>query len=116
MLFASPSHVMLPSLFSSSSSSSSQLPVMMTFDQVLDNVEARFLYNLPLHEIENVERLFFQIEQAYWYYEDFFADKYNYLPHFSTLKSFANQIFKHCDLLKKVEDKFNELFLGMMIG
>ena len=109
---------MLPSLFSSSSSSSSssQLPVMMTFDQVLDNVEARFLYNLPLHEIEHVERLFFQIEQAYWYYEDFFADKYNYLPHFSTLKSFANQIFKHCDLLKKVEDKFNELFLGMKIG
>jgi len=115
MLLASPSHVMLPSVFSSSSSSS-QLPVMMTFDQILDNVEARFLYNLPLHEIENVERLFFQIEQAYWYYEDFFADKYNHLPHFSTLKSFANQIFKHCDLLKKVEDKFNELFLGMKIG
>ena len=81
-----------------------------TLEQVLDDVEARFLYNLPNSELEHTERLFFQIEQAYWFYEDFKADVYAHLPHFSNLKSFATKLFSHSALLAKAGDKFQELF------
>lgn len=81
-----------------------------TLEQALDDVEARFLYNLPKSELEHTERLFFQIEQAYWFYEDFKADVFSNLPHFSTLKSFATKLFSHSALLSKAGDKFQELF------
>jgi mRNA-decapping enzyme subunit 2 len=42
---------------------------IMTLDQALDKVEARFIYNLPESELCHIERLFFQIEQAHWFYE-----------------------------------------------
>lgn len=79
-------------------------------DEALDDVESRFLYNVPVEYLQQVDRLFFQIEQAYWYYEDFKADLNPVLPHFSNLKTFATKIFSHCPLLHKVEDKFQELF------
>lgn len=81
-----------------------------SLEAALDDVEARFLYNLPESELSSPERLFYQIEQAYWYYEDFKADVYSHLPHFSTLKSFAVKIFNHCDLLKNMSDRFTEIF------
>ena len=36
----------------------------LTLDQALDDVETRFLYNLPESEISQADRLFFQIEQV----------------------------------------------------
>ena len=56
--------------------------VFPTLDMALDDVEARFLFNLPESELKSLDRLFFQIEQAYWYYEDFKADVHDHLPHF----------------------------------
>jgi hypothetical protein len=41
----------------------------MTFDEALEKVETRFIYNLPETELAHIERLFFQIEQAHWFYE-----------------------------------------------
>jgi hypothetical protein len=41
----------------------------MSFDEALEKVEARFIYNLPETELAHIERLFFQIEQAHWFYE-----------------------------------------------
>ena len=87
-----------------------QSPNFPTLEQAIDDVEARFLYNLPRNELEHTERLFFQIEQAYWFYEDFKADVYNHLPHFSSLKAFATKLFAHSALLSKAGDKFQELF------
>eukprot|EP01031_Cornospumella_fuschlensis_P031744 gene31744-38369_t len=81
-----------------------------TFQEALFDVEARFLYNLPDSEINQADRLFFQIEQAYWYYEDFKADRYPSLPHFKNLKAFATRIFEHCELLKGKTNQFNKLF------
>ncbi|RYH00518.1 NUDIX domain-containing protein [archaeon] len=81
-----------------------------TFEEALFDVEARFLYNLPENEINQTDRLFFQIEQAYWYYEDFKADRYPSLPHFKNLKGFAVRIFEHCELLKGKTNQFTKLF------
>jgi mRNA-decapping enzyme subunit 2 len=79
-------------------------------DDALIDVETRFLYSFPENELNKADRLFFQIEQAYWYYEDFKADRYSHLPHYSNLKSFAKLIFEHCELLKSKTDSFQELF------
>lgn len=83
---------------------------LTSLDQALEDVEARFLYNLPESELNQVDRLFFQLEQAWWFYEDFMADVNPALPHFKYLKVFAEKIFNHCPLLSQSQDKFVELF------
>lgn len=81
-----------------------------TLDDALEDVEARFLYNLPETELLQVDRLFFQLEQAWWFYEDFMADVNDALPHFKQLKTFAERVFSHCPLLSKSNSQFTELF------
>jgi len=82
----------------------------VTLDSALEDVEARFLFNLPESELSQPDRLFFQIEQAWWYYEDFKADRFPHLPHFSKLQHFAKKVFAHCPLLRPYEDDCEELF------
>ena len=41
----------------------------------LDEIESRFLLNFPENELYKVDRVFFQIEQGHWYYEDYFVDQ-----------------------------------------
>lgn len=72
---------------------------LLTLEDALEDVEDRFLYNHLQSELEQPDRLFFQIEQAWWFYEDFMADRVSHLPHFKQLKSFAEKIFDHCPLL-----------------
>ena len=39
-------------------------------EDALDDVQSRFLLNLPESELNaSADRLFFQLEQAHWYYE-----------------------------------------------
>ncbi len=44
---------------------------------VFEELSFRFLQNLPHSELESEDRLFFQIQQAHWYYEDFMVDTSN---------------------------------------
>lgn len=46
----------------------SEMPTLL-LDEALTEVEARFIVTLPKQEIKQSERLFFHIEQAYWFYE-----------------------------------------------
>ena len=80
-------------------------------DDAFEDLEARFLLNLPREELETIHRLFFQIEQAYWFYEDFLADasKDGSLPHFGTLDAFAEEMFKRCKMLKKHKKRAKSL-------
>ena len=81
----------------------------MYIHEALDIVESRFLTNLPDSELQHADRLFFQIEQAHWFYEDFIADNNDNLPHF-TLKQFATKMFAHSDMFRKMQDKCMSLF------
>lgn len=65
---------------------------------VLDDLCMRFLVNLPAVEYESFERLFFAIESAHWFYDDFYRAKDPSLPRLP-LKQFAAKIFGHTDLL-----------------
>ena len=67
----------------------------------LDEVHTRFILNLPDSELETADRIFFQLEQAWWFYEDFICDPNpeRSLPRFSTFKPFAAQLFSFSPLL-----------------
>lgn len=79
---------------------------------VLDDLCMRFLVNLPAVEYESFERLFFAIESAHWFYEDFYRAYDPSLPRLP-LKHFAAKIFGHTALLehhKKDVDRLTSQF------
>ena len=45
-----------------------------TFDDVVVELCGRFLLSLPPEELQDANRLFFQIEQMWWFYEDHKSD------------------------------------------
>jgi len=58
----------------------------------------RFIINLPQEELQSVERICFQVEEAQWFYEDFVRPLDVSLPSLS-LRQFCLLIFQHCPLL-----------------
>ena len=58
----------------------------------------RFIVNLPKEELESVERICFQVEEAQWFYEDFIRPLDPKLPSLN-LRQFCLLIFQHCPLL-----------------
>lgn len=58
----------------------------------------RFIVNLPKEELESVERICFQVEEAQWFYEDFIRPLDPNLPSLN-LRQFCLRIFQHCPLL-----------------
>ncbi|KAJ2321103.1 Dipeptidyl-peptidase 5, partial [Coemansia sp. RSA 2702] len=68
------------------------------YSEVLGWISHRFIINVPEEELQEIERICFQIEQAHWFYEDFIREENRALPSM-TLKTFAGRMFKHCPLL-----------------
>lgn len=66
----------------------------------LDDLCVRFIINLPQEELESVERICFQVEEAQWFYEDFVRPLDPDLPSLS-LRVFCLRIFQHCPLLSE---------------
>jgi mRNA-decapping enzyme subunit 2 len=63
----------------------------------LDDLCVRFIINLPHEELQSVERICFQIEEAQWFYEDFIRPLDPSLPSMN-LRRFALLMFQHCPL------------------
>ncbi|KAF2800193.1 hypothetical protein K505DRAFT_320612 [Melanomma pulvis-pyrius CBS 109.77] len=63
----------------------------------LDDLCVRFIVNLPHEELQSVERICFQIEEAQWFYEDFIRPLDPTLPSLN-LRRFALLMFQHCPL------------------
>lgn len=66
----------------------------------LDDLCVRFILNLPREELESVERICFQVEEAQWFYEDFIRPLDPTLPSMS-LRAFCLRIFQRCPLLSE---------------
>ena len=64
----------------------------------LDDLCVRFIINLPQEELQSVERICFQVEEAQWFYEDFVRPLDPDLPSLN-LRNFCLRIFQHCPLL-----------------
>lgn len=83
-------------------------PNSQRLNEVLDDLCMRFLVNLPAVEYESFERLFFAIESAHWFYDDFYREHDKSLPRLQ-LKQFAARLFKHTALLHHYHDDVDRL-------
>lgn len=81
----------------------------ITLSDALDELCMRFLNNLPESEYEEFERLFFAVEAAHWFYDDFHREENTKLPKL-TLQAFAKRIFAHSPLLQPHAADVDALF------
>ena len=89
----------------------------ISYDDALDDVHTRFILNLPESELLTADRIFVQIEQAWWYYEDFICDPrphLTYLPRYSNLRPFAKEIFEYSTVLPEAS-QFSEMWKQYLI-
>lgn len=70
----------------------------------LEDVHTRFILNLPESELQTADRIFFQLEQAWWFYEDWICDPDPdcKLPRYGTFKPFAQKLFSYSPLLPDI--------------
>jgi len=73
--------------------------VQKLFEEVIQDLIIRFILCCPEEEHESFDRLFFQIEEAHWFYLDFYRQNHPKLPALN-FKQFAETIFSHCPLLQ----------------
>lgn len=74
--------------------------VNAAYEDALDDVHTRFVLNLPDEELETSDRIFFQLEQAFWFYDDFICDRSELpIPRFKSLRPFAQKMFQMSPLL-----------------
>ncbi|KAI5481842.1 hypothetical protein MNV49_000119 [Pseudohyphozyma bogoriensis] len=88
----------------------------LTLEHTLEDLSTRFIVNLPSEELENLDRVCFQIEQAHWYYEDFVrpaALNPALLPSFG-LKHFSLLMFKACPLLHDLVSNHQKIWNSFM--
>lgn len=67
-------------------------------DRVLEDLLVRFLVNAPDEDLSSIERIFFQVEEAQWFYLDFVRQLNPLLPNMK-MKSFAPALLSKCPLL-----------------
>uniref|UniRef100_A0A060SW71 ARAD1A02508p n=1 Tax=Blastobotrys adeninivorans TaxID=409370 RepID=A0A060SW71_BLAAD len=65
---------------------------------VLQDIAVRFVINAPPEDLSSSERLFFLLEEAQWYYEDFLRVENPSLPSMK-LKTFVERLFYACPIL-----------------
>lgn len=71
-------------------------------EEVLDDLVQRFIVNIPPEDFQSFERLFFHIEEAHWFYDDFWreeAKSRGFLLSYLPFPEFAELIFHHCPFL-----------------
>ena len=83
----------------------------------LEDVHTRFILNLPKEELETSDRIFFQLEQAWWFYDDLICDEYEEqednkitLPRFSNLHPFSQKMFAISPLLNPMMPHFDQMW------
>ncbi|RLV92374.1 mRNA-decapping enzyme subunit 2 [Spathaspora sp. JA1] len=72
-------------------------------DRVLDDLLVRFVVNVPQEDLSSIERMFFQVEEAQWFYSDFIRQQNPSLPPMK-MKTFSAEILEKCPLIWKWGD------------
>ncbi|KAL7487733.1 hypothetical protein ACHAW6_013307 [Cyclotella cf. meneghiniana] len=86
------------------------------YEDAMDDVHTRFILNLPSYELACPTRIFFQLEQAWWFYDDFICDASSSsssssdLPRFKHMKPFSLAMFRFSPLLQPLLPKFEEMY------
>jgi mRNA-decapping enzyme subunit 2 len=102
-----------PELPLSRSNNNDQLSIDHKLHEVLEDLSSRFILNLPDAELDSLERVCFQVEQAHWYYEDFIREQDPTLPTMN-LKRFSNSLFHVCPLLSHWGNDHEQTFQSFL--
>lgn len=78
-----------------------------SLDEIMEELVVKFILNCPEEEHENFDRLFFQIEEAFWFYLDFYREQNTSLPKFN-LHQFADKVFVACPFLQPFQKSVDE--------
>ncbi|KAJ1607495.1 ataxin2 related nudix domain-containing protein (RNA processing phosphatase/ATPase domain) [Cryptosporidium canis] len=70
------------------------------FSEAIDDCYARFFTNLPVNLLEDAIHLYFQIQAAYWWYEDMWYDKYSHVLPKLSLRVFGQFVVEDCPILR----------------
>jgi len=74
----------------------------------------KFILNLPDDELASSIRIFFQLEQAWWFYDDFICDANTdtakKLPRFKHMKPFSLAMFNFSPLLQPMLSEFDTMY------
>jgi len=85
----------------------------MSLNEIVCDLVSRFILNCPEEEYASLDRLFFQIEEAHWFYEDFYREHNPILPEMS-FKSFVDLVFESFPVLnskrRAVEDHVQSFY------
>ncbi|KAI5175136.1 mRNA-decapping enzyme subunit 2 [Nematocida sp. LUAm1] len=79
----------------------------MKIEEAMEDISGRFFASLPQEELLSSERLLFRVEEAHWFYEDYYRKKHN-LSYLS-LKDFFKKILDYTDVFLGFSD-LNEEF------
>ena len=91
-------------------SSSAEPGEAPSLQEVMDDLALRFVVNCPEEERCSSERLLFQVEAAFWFYDDNYREIWpNVFPTYNLL-TFAEQMFRTCSLLKGFERHAKDLY------
>lgn len=77
-------------------------------DHVLEDLLVRFVINCPEEDLSSIERVFFQVEEAQWFYSDFVGELNPSLPKMA-MRSFAPRLLSKCPLVWKWGDPADSL-------
>lgn len=91
-----------------------QTLLLLQQEDALEDVHTRFILNLPDEELLTADRIFFQLEQAWWFYDDFYCDANPSLERYSSLKPFAKKMFAVSPLLWQKLGEFDTLWAEFM--
>lgn len=82
---------------------------MLPSQDVLDDLSTRFILNCPKEELASFERMLFLIEQAHWFYEDFYREQDDRLKSLG-LKEFTSLMFSQCAALQPYQHMLDTIY------
>ncbi|KAK4538889.1 hypothetical protein RGQ29_032240 [Quercus rubra] len=94
---------------STSSAHEQQQQPKRSLQDIYDELALKFFLNLPDSELLSWERVFIQLQQAWWYYYDTLCERYTYLPKIKE-RQFIEQFFRHSDVLQSQVKEVPQLY------
>eukprot|EP00191_Tetraselmis_sp_GSL018_P023462 CAMPEP_0177621522 /NCGR_PEP_ID=MMETSP0419_2-20121207/27631_1 /TAXON_ID=582737 /ORGANISM="Tetraselmis sp., Strain GSL018" /LENGTH=358 /DNA_ID=CAMNT_0019121447 /DNA_START=58 /DNA_END=1134 /DNA_ORIENTATION=+ len=76
---------------------------------ILEQLYARFLLNLPEEDLSSTERMMFSVEEAHWFYEDHLREEDPCLKRL-TLRDFTRILFNSCQDLSRYKDTADAIY------
>lgn len=85
------------------------MSILRPCKDVILELLSRFIVNLPAKELQP-ERIFFHMQEAYWFYLDFILHSFN--QPYLNLKAFSQVLFEDCPFAICPGKDFNNLYSG----